>query len=434
MLQEGSTGNSKLRLLFLAYYFPPVRAIACVRTWNVTKYLAKLGWDITIVTPCPSVWKHVDTPKDTDLYHLNLEGSRLILTDHQWRCLMPEELNCWNQGLGWLSGGVCRKIARALGIDRGIGWIKQTERACSTLAAKDVDVIFASGPPFVTFRLAKRLSDRLGRPYVLDYRDLWTGNPHAPHPARPATVKEEARLLAGCEAVTVVSRSLGHAMDQLIDLKFKLQVITNGYDPDELADIKPYDFGHFAIVYTGSFYPPKRVITPVMAALQRLKGTPNGTKSEWYFHYYGTHESHVREEARRFGMLERVVLHGSVPRLEALSAVRGASMAVVITSVAEEASLEDRGIVTGKVFEALGLRVPILLIAPPHSDIEAVAATTALARCFSGSDTDGMVSFLLDAMRGRVYEPRNFEAYTWPNIAKRLDTVLRRASKSPLVL
>jgi glycosyltransferase involved in cell wall biosynthesis len=347
---------------------------------------------------------------------------------------MPEELNCWNQGLGRLSGGICRKIARRFGIDRGMGWLKQAERACATITAKDVDVILASGPPFVTFRLARRLSDRLGRPYVLDYRDLWTGNPHTTRSTRPATVQEEARLLVGCEAVTIVSHSLSLAIDQLFGLELKRHVITNGYDPEELADVAPHDFGHFAIVYTGSFYPPKRVITPVMASLKRLKETIHNAKSEWYFHYYGEHENHVREEARRFGMLERVVLHGSVPRTEVLSAVRGASIAVVITSVAEEASLEDRGIVTGKVFEALGLRTPILLIAPSNSDVEAIAETTGVARSFRGNDTDRIVSFLIDAILGRVPEPKRFETYTWPNIAKRLDVVLRRASKSPVLL
>jgi hypothetical protein len=41
------------RLLFLAYYFPPVSTIACIRTWNMAAHLQELGWDITVVTPHP---------------------------------------------------------------------------------------------------------------------------------------------------------------------------------------------------------------------------------------------------------------------------------------------------------------------------------------------------------------------------------------------
>jgi glycosyltransferase involved in cell wall biosynthesis len=352
---------------------------------------------------------------------------RRIMTGHSWRCLTPKSLHCWNRHLGWLVGGICRTIAQGFGVDSRIGWIKAAESACAVLSAKDVDIILASAQPFVAFKLARRLSFRLRRPYVLDYRDPWTDNPHG-SARRPADMQEEARLLAGCAAVTIVSRSWGLALDHHFGLGSKLHVITNGYEPEGLTDVKPDNFGHFAIVYTGTFYPPKRVISPVMAALKRLKETMHGGGSTmWYFHYYGEQAQHVREEAERFGVIDRVILHGRVPRAEALSAVRGANVAVVITSVTDEATLAERGIVTGKIFDALGLHTPILLIAPPGSDAEVIAQTTGLARSFPGSDIDGIVGFLQAALAGQDLEPQHLEAYAWPYLAKRLDAVLRSA-------
>src|SRR5262249_16180467 len=234
---------------------------------------------------------------------------------------------------------------------------------------------------------------------------------------RPATMRKEAHLLASCAAVTVVSRSWALALDRHFGCKSKLHVVTNGYDSEELARVQPYEFGHFAIVYAGSFYPPKRVISPVMAVLKHLKETLNGSSGQWYFHYYGPHENHVREEAKRFGVLERTVLHGMVPRSKALSAARGAAVAVVITSVFAEASLEDKGIVPGKVFELLGLGTPVLLIVPPGGDIKTIAETTGLVRSFTGGDVEGIALFLTELMSGRVLEPKNLEAYAWMNIA-----------------
>ncbi len=414
------------KLLFLAHPFPPLRAAACVRTWNIAKYLARLDWNVTVVTPHPSVWRYVDDPQKTEA-NLKQERIRRILTDHRWSWLAPESLRCWNQGPGWFFGGISRNVARRLGIDNSVGWIGPAGHACSTLTAKDVDIILASGPPFTAFILARRLSDKLGRPYVLDYRDTWTVDPHSDRPARQTTVQEEARLLASCAAATVVSRSWGLILDRDFSLGSKLQIIPNGYDLEELAGIKAQHFSHFAIVYAGNFYPPKRVISPVMKAVRRLKETMNGKGTEWYFHYYGEHQNHVREEAERFGVMERVVLHGNVPRTEALSALRGAGVSVVITSVFEEAPLEDRGIIPGKVFEALGLKTPILLVAPPDGDIETVIETTGLARSFSGNDIDGMASFLKDAIFGGTVEPRDPDAYAWMNIIKKLELVLHEA-------
>ena len=153
----------------------------------------------------------------------------------------------------------------------------------------------------------------------------------------------------------------------------KLHVLSNGYDPEELADIAPYDFGHFAIVYAGNFYPPKRVISPIMAALERLLKTTDGNNREWFFHYYGRHEDHVLEEARKFGVTEKVISHGWVPQSEALAAVRGAGLTIVISSVDDQATVADKGIMTGKVYEALGLNVPVLVVAPQGSDLETLA-------------------------------------------------------------
>ena len=186
--------NPRPKLLFLACYFPPARAISSVRTWNIAKHLTRLGWDVTVVTLDPSLWRRAEHPEEVEA-SLEREGVRRILTDHSWRCLVPDQLNCWNQGLGWFAGGVCRRITRRLSIDSGVGWVKAVERACSTLTAKDVDVILASGSPFSAFKLAKRLSDRLGRPYVLDYRDPWTGR--LPVRGRQEPVELNSKKLPG---------------------------------------------------------------------------------------------------------------------------------------------------------------------------------------------------------------------------------------------
>jgi glycosyltransferase involved in cell wall biosynthesis len=425
ILSGTGMNEGKPKLLFLAHAFPPLNGAGSVRLWNIAKYLARLGWQVTVVSPDPCLIRNAEDPgRITTL--LAEEGIRRLVTGYRWRCLSPEALKCWDQKLGWVVGGVCRTIARNLGIERSVGWIKAAEHACSSLSPKDVDVILASGSPFVAFRLAKRLSDRLDRPYVLDYRDLWTGNAHEMRRSRPATIREEVSLLQGCAAVTIVSPSWGVALDQRYGVGEKLHVVSNGYDSSEMATVKPYDFGHCAFVYAGVFYLPKRAISPFMAALKHLKESLSESSNEWYFHYYGKDGHHVREQAERFGVSDRVVFHGRVSRREAVSAVKGASLAVVITSVEEHGTLVDNGIVTGKIFEAIGVGTPVLLIAPKGSDATTTTETTGLVRSFVGTDIQGMASFLKDVVLGQVPNPKNVEVFSWTNIAKQLDAVLRK--------
>ncbi|MDR4464475.1 MAG: glycosyltransferase [Nitrospira sp.] len=412
------------KLLFLAYPFPPAKTPGCVRTWNIAMHMTRLGWDVTVVTPDPAILRNVEDEEKTSV-ELKQTGIKRILTAHRFRCLTPGNLKWWGWRLGRWAGGTCRIVARNLRVDKYVGWIKPSEQACSNLTADDVDLIFATGQPFVAFSLAKRLSDRLGRPYVLDYRDPWTGNPHAERPPWPGTIREEASLLEGCAAVSVVSPSWGLLLDRSFQIGTKLHILPNGYDSSEMAEVEPYDFGHCAFVYAGIFYPPKRVITPFLAALKLLKESLSEGDNEWYFHYYGVDENHVRREADRFGLSDRIVFHGGVPRRQALSAVKGARLAVVITSVADQETLEDKGIVTGKIFEAIGLETPVLLIAPVGSDARVITEPTGLVRSFAGTEIQGMVSFLKDVVRGWVPQAKNIEICSWTSISKNLDSLLR---------
>lgn len=421
--------TKRAKLLFLAYSFPPMHTIGAVRTRNIARYLTRLGWDVTVVTPDPSIWRNVDNSEKVST-ELEREGIQRILTGHRWQCLLPGGLDHWDQYFGRLVGGMCRTIVRSLGIELHIGWIKAAEQACSTLKPKDVDVILASGRPFVAFQLARRLSARLGRPYVLDYRDPWTENHIVDRLPRPATVREEASLLQGCAAVTIVSPSWAEDLDQRYGVGEKVHVVTNGYDPGEMVAVEPYDFGHCAFVYAGSFYAPKISISCFLAALKCLKESLSKASKKWYFHYYGAQEEHVREQAAHYGLSDRIVLHGRVPRREALSAVKGASLAVVISSVYERSLLKDKGIIPAKMFEAIGLGTPVLLIAPPGSDAIALLAPTGLVKSFTGADTQGMVSFLEDVVCGQAPQPRNIDICSWRTISKALDAILRECTSA----
>jgi len=411
------------KLLFLVHPFPPFRSTACVRTWNIAKFLSRLGWQVSVVTPHPSLWRTVDAWDETD-FALTQEGISRILTGHRWPWLLADQLKCSNNGLAWVFGGICRTISRLLGIPKEIGWIKEAEKACSILSHQDVDLILATGPPFLTFKLANRLSLQLGRPYVLDYRDPWSGNPHAPNLSDRAAIREEEKLVRESAAVTVVSSSWASNLEKRFDLGPKVFVISNGYDPEMLAKIKPFSFGHFAIVYAGNFYPPKRDIFPVMDALSRLKNAaiPKGVK--WCFHYYGDHGAHVLSTAKRFKIGDRVKVHGNVSREEALSAVRGAGIAVTITTIEKVATPEDMGIVPAKMFEAIGLGIPVLLVSPNGSDADMIAQTTGLAGSFSGNDVNDMTSFFHNALSGSTPPQKSPELFAWTHTAKLLDEIL----------
>jgi len=414
--------SAKPRLLFLAHGFPPITTIGSVRAYNMAKWLTRRDWEVTVVTPYESVW--VKAEGALDLHEeLSRQGVRCLRTGHRWRSLLPIQLERRKWGIVRILSGVNRRIASSRGIEREAGWIPDATKACAGLTPDDVDLILASGPPFASFGLAKRLGERLGRPYVLDYRDLWTGNPHAARSASRTIIEREREILATSAAAIGVSPSLRQSLREQFGLPNPVYVVTNGFDPEELSRIPKNEFGHFAIVYAGVFYPPKRGVEPLMAALHRLHSHAPTTR--WAFHYYGYQGDYVSGAAQAFDIAHRVVLHGSVARADALSAVKGANLAVVISSVYEQGSLQDRGIVTGKVFDAIGVGTPLLVIAPSLSDLEDVVALTGRGKRFAGTEIDRIAGFLRDAMNGDIPRASNPDPFNWANIGVKLDGVLR---------
>lgn len=418
--------TSRPKVLFLAYYFPPLNSSGCVRTWNIAKHLSRLGWEVTVVTPDPRLWRNQNDASHVD-FNLDRERVKRIPTGHRWCSLIPGHLKCSDSAVGRLFGGACRKIARSLGLELTIGWVREAEVACARLSPNNVDVILVSGPPFVGFRVAKSLSARFGCPYVLDYRDPWVENGGETQRNGQVVRSAQAEIIEGSSAVTVVSPSL---LKWRFNIGAKEHVISNGFDPEELRDVEPYQFGHFAIVYTGVFYPPNRVITPVMAALRRLSEICSSSKEgirEWKFHYYGPETDHVLREAQAFGVTNKVIVHGRVSRAESLSAVRGSGVSVVIASILDQVIEAERYIVTGKLFEALGLSTPVLFIGPPGSDVDAITEATGLVRRLPAKDVAGMAKFFQEVMGGKIPAVRRLDAYTWPNLIKQFDNVLRLA-------
>ena len=417
------------KVLLISYFYPPMNATACVRTGPIAKYLSKLGWKVTVVTPNPQLWRvsAIDPCAQSDASE---EGIELLYTNHGWRSLSPGYLKCADHGVRGLGGKLARGIARYAGIDRAVGWIGPVKKACEAIERKDVDLIVASGEPGVSFNLAQLLSKKIGCPYVLDYHDLLTGNPFASPRFARRVEQRERELVSMSSAITVVSQSWANDLVSRFDPVSKVHVIPNGYDSDLLDSIEPEKFDHPAIVYAGCFYPPKSVITPVMAALKHCDQDDALSGRPWQFHYYGRDGEHVSREAARFGLGRRVVIHGMLERRKAIAAVKGADACIVITSVCESLSPGDRGFITSKLYETLGAGTPIVLITPEGSEAHVMSKSYSHIARFTGDDVLGMARYFKTLITSGVQKATAASEYSWARITEDLDTILQGVIES----
>jgi len=414
--------NRPPKLLFFAYAFPPSRAIGAVRCWNIAKHLSRRGWDVEVVTPNPQQLTNPEPGRDVQV-DCQRENIHLRETGCDWRLLMGGWLK-----LTWWQPRLLAKVARratgSLGIDPTVGWINAAVKACDSLEPGDVDVVLASAPPYTAFEAAAIVARRIKAPLVLDYRDLWSQNPHYGKLASKKIRQREASLLAGAHGVTVVSPSMADCLKSEFKQTPPVTVITNGYDAEEYVEIVPERFDDFAVVYAGRFYPPRSNAMPLVAAIAAANKL-NPPRPIW-LHYYGADTMQVENIAAALGASAWVKIHGTVPRKMVLAALKGADVAAVITTIDETASVAEKGILTGKLFEAIGAKVPVLLISPEGSDAAWIMKKNKYGESFVGRNVIGMATWLKEMCVAGCQDKigRNTE-FSWVNIAAKLTATLR---------
>jgi glycosyltransferase involved in cell wall biosynthesis len=411
------------RLLYLAEAFPPASIIGAVRAWNTVKQLSLLGWDVTVVTPSPRFWQRRENGIDIENV-LNQLGVTRIETGHAFRFLTNGLFTGPKSKTMRLAQGVLRRGARAAGVDPDIGWALSVLRGQKAILARGYDVILATGSPFNSFWLARYFGRKLECPYVLDYRDPWHGNPHFEEITNSWGERLELKLLRDAGGITVVSESWAKLIADQSGFDGKIHVVTNGFDPDLYEEIHPVQFDHFAMVYAGVLYPPKRTLDPVLKALAYFADGRRSSTRQVRLHFYGWDSPSVQERARKFGCESLLEVHAEVSRKEALSVVKGADLSIVVTSVFPSSGLADDGIVTGKIFDCVGLRRPVLAVAPRQSDLRGIVAKSGLGGCFEGDEVDAIANFIGDMEGGRVPPPKDPHLFSWSTLGREMDRIL----------
>jgi glycosyltransferase involved in cell wall biosynthesis len=226
------------------------------------------------------------------------------------------------------------------------------------LGAWAPQVIVASGPPFSVFFVAQRIARQRGIPWVADYRDLWTlGSYYMLGPIRRRVDRAlESRLLRTASLVTTVSQPLADDMHHAFGVRS--EVVLNGYDPTDLAAFNPILGEHsglpLRILYAGEIYKGRRDPGPLFMALASMSLGPDQVLVD----FCGDNVHVVEDAAQRYGVEHLVTCRPRLPHAESLALQRGADVLLLLMWN----NPGERGVYTGKVFEYLGVRRPILML------------------------------------------------------------------------
>lgn len=413
-----------MKILFVSFFFPPVKAVATVRTWNLCKGLLAAGHSVQVVTVD---WREftedrIELTPDFDEVRSSSAYSEIRVAS-PWPELYGGHTKKFNIDLTWRVKIVFTRIVRKIliwsGFDPMLLWSLSAWKQIRV--ATDVDLVLVSGGPFSSFLPSYFLAKLLKLPLALDYRDVWNNSPHIKH--RLSMRFLERTILRRATLVTSVSPS---CLESILEKEQCFSsVITNGVAEDvynyritQQKEYKPF------VIYAGAFYPPKRSIKPFFSALAKLRELRNG-QDDLRFIYLGPSVEYVKKAAEAYDLCNVVDCRGMVSHDVALRLQAQSLCTLVVTTVDERAEGADRGILTGKLFEAIELACQVLVISPINSDARELTAHIPHVHHFTGMESHSMAEWLEGLTSvSRVPQPPRPEYFSWTKLGSKFAQLL----------
>jgi glycosyltransferase involved in cell wall biosynthesis len=354
-------GAGKLRILLVAYCFPPMNTIASHRPYGWARTWSELGHEVHVLTPAK---RGYDGPLDLDW---DLAGIRVHETG------APARRPPSPAGAGVERWERIKRLTRRarfslamFGDPRLLAYFALVREGERLARAERFDLIVATSPPEVAFFAARTLSRRTRIPWVADFRDLWFQDTRLQQSRMAAALSGPVHrwLVRNAAALVTVSKGLQKRLAGHLGREVLLSY--NGYFDEASTPAsppRPAD-GRVHIVYTGRVYPERQDPEPLFRALAALKRAPGSPAGRLVVDFYGHENPWLAELAARYPLDDQVRLHGHVPHRASLAAQRSADVLLFLdwTDPAAE------GVLTGKLFEYFGSARPIMALGRKDSE------------------------------------------------------------------
>jgi glycosyltransferase involved in cell wall biosynthesis len=224
------------------------------------------------------------------------------------------------------------------------------------LQNEDIDAIVSSSSPVTSHLIAKELKEKHKIHWVAELRDLWTQNHNYPYsPLRKFFEKRlELKTLSTADALVALSSPDAEKLMTLHKGKM-VCAITNGFDPDKMSDGKASLSSKFTITYTGQIY-PKQDPSKLLVALKDLISDKTIDPTDVEVRFFGPENVLLTKYIKELGLSDVVKQTGVVPIEISLEKQRESQLLLLL----KWEDPRERGVYSGKVFEYLAAKRPVL--------------------------------------------------------------------------
>lgn len=380
-----------MKLLIIAQAYPPYPVVGAFRAQNIARAFRDEGHEVHVITeqlPPAHVGGHAD---DAGIHvHAVAIGER-------YGSRVAGALNRLRRLVG--ADAAARPAAEAVSQDvnefpdtRQSGLLKRFVIALLCLpdedqrfirpalwAAREImpgtDLLYTTAPSWSTHIAGLLLRRRYGIRWVADFRDPWSdvlagGRERYGTAATDAVVRRlELAVLRGADCIVAVAAKTRDVLAQKVSEseRAKFILVRNGIDvtlPPRSARFP----GAFRIAYTGTFYDDRdpRVFLQGLARLRRRRSIgPTDLRVDFAGNCRILGPISIVEYVRELGLDDLVAFHDWMPQSEARALLARADLLLIL---ARSMTLQ----VPNKLYEYLGMRIPIFAYADADGETAAV--------------------------------------------------------------
>ncbi len=455
-----------MRILFITTYFAPDNAIPAKRLSMFAKYLSLAGHEVTVIRK-GSMWSIGYPPDWCQKYGikvLSYMGGNSQADYYEKNGVLSNPADAANDAALSPLAKIKKKILREniLGIKtfkekylekylRCIDTFKQHMKTIfrekkmimrcidKNLSGETFDVVFASYGDLPNPLAGLYASKKFACPFVLDFRDLMYPNIINYWWLKYYFCLLQKKCVKHAAFCTTVSE--GEKNNLYAATKSEnIRVVYNGYEEngEEIQEKKCDHILRFC--YTGVMY-KKRKVGMLLTALQQLSDEQKIDLKNIVIEYAGSHFDAFLQEAKKYKMDSLLVNHGIVSKAQVMQLQQDSDLFLVLSWNTKN----EQGILTGKFYEAIQNRLPVLALISgtlPESELKQLIAKYRLGFTYEEAADQRDYTALCDyikmqydrKMSGLPLEyapdPDVFKHFNYEHLTRQLENILQDAVSS----
>ncbi len=430
------------KVLILTYYWPPGGGAGVQRWLKFVKYLREFGWEPVVYTalngemPVLDESLEKDIPKNTTVlktpiwepYSIyktfigrkkNDKINASFLSENK-KAGITEKMSVWIRGNFFIPDA--RKY-----------WVKPSVKYLTNyIQENNIKYVISSGPPHSMHLIALGLKQNFTNiKWIADFRDPWTNIDFYEKLmlTKSADKKHHAQELSVLQNADIVL-SVGETMSKEFEEMYKavggktlnkFKVITNGFDTEDIKEGVVEKDKKFSIAHVGTLVKDRNPQV-LWKVLKELVNENTDFEKQLEIKLVGKIDIYVKEQLEIFGLTKYVNKIDYLPHNQVIEEQQKSRVLLLLVNKTKNA----KGILTGKFFEYMAAKAPILAIGPTDGDLAKIIEQTGAGLISDFNDEQSLKKNILDFYYGHAQQrdEKAINAYSRKNLTCELVKIL----------